>query len=160
MARDYKIRKCSSIKVEEERKGWKRMEVVNKKKSNISQIWRIFYVYCYYCHNFGHKSVDYRTKRKYLSKESKKKTRSVRRVAHGKMWRINEDSKNIEETNISRIKEASQDGEEHNSVIDKNDIHYDRKKDKDVKEYTIEDEDEGAEEEVSNGGGAKFECLF
>ena len=83
-----------------------------------------------------------------MSKESKKQTRPVSRVPHGKIWRRKEDSKNIEETKISSIKEVSQDYEEHNSVVDENDIHYDGKQDEDI------------EEEVSDGGGAEVECLF
>ena len=56
----------------------------------------IFYGYCHYCHKFGHKAINCRTKRKDLSRESKNQTRSVSRVPHGKMWRRKEDSKDIE----------------------------------------------------------------
>ena len=42
----------------------------------------------------------------------------------------------------------SQDYEEHNSVVDENDIHYDRNKYGNI------------EEEISDGGGTEFECLF
>ena len=63
-------------------------------------------------------------------------------------WRRKEESKDIEETNISNIKEFSQDDEEFNSVLDENDIHYDEK------------QDEYIEEEFIDGGGTEFECLF
>ena len=49
----------------------------------------------------------------------------IQKVPHGKSWRRNEDSKDIEETKISNIKEVSQDDEEFNSVVDNIDIHYD-----------------------------------
>ena len=63
-----------------------------------------FYGYCHCCHKFGHKVVGCRIKRKYLSKESKKQTRSVSRVPHGNMWRRKENSKYEQETKISNIK--------------------------------------------------------
>ena len=148
MARECKIRKISSTKVHEQRKGWKRMEVVNHKSQIFLKYEGSFYGYCHYCHKFGHKVVDCRTKRKYLSKESKKQISSVRKVPHGNIWRRKEDSKNIEETKISSIKEVSQDDEEYNSVVDENDIHYDGKQDEDI------------EEEVSDGGGTEFECMY
>ena len=47
---------------------------------------------------------------------------------HGKSWR-KEESKDIEETNISSIKKVSQDDEGFNSVVDMIDIHYDGNKD-------------------------------
>ena len=97
-----------------------------------------FYGYCHYCHKFGHKAINCRTKIKDLSRETKKQTRLVSRIPHGNMWRRKEDSKGEEETNISNIKEVSQDDEEHNSVVDENGIHYDGKKDEDVKEHTDE----------------------
>ena len=101
-----------------------------------------------YCHRFGHNVVDCRIKRKYLSKESKKQTRSVHRVPRGKIWRGKAHSKGEEETNISNIKEVSQDDVKHNSVVDHNNIHYSG------------NHDENTEEEVSDGGGAEVECLF
>ena len=64
------------------------------------------------------------------------------------MWRRKADSKDEEETKISNIKEVSQDDVKHNSVVDKNNIHYNGKHDEDI------------EEEVSNGGGDALECLF
>ena len=50
------------------------------------------------------------------------------KVPHGKSWRRKENSKDVEETNISNIKEVSQDDEEYNSVVDKNGICYDGNK--------------------------------
>ena len=64
----------------------------------------IFYGYCDYCHKFGHKAINCRTKRKYLSRESKKQTSLVSRVPHGNMWRTKSNSKGEEETKISNIK--------------------------------------------------------
>ena len=101
-----------------------------------------FYGHFHYCHIFGHIAINCRTKRKDLSRESEKQRTSVSNVPHGNMWRIKEDSKDIEEINISNINEVSKDDDEHNSSIDKNDIHYEEKQDGDVKEYTDEDEDE------------------
>ena len=66
------------------------------------------------------------------------------------MCRRKEDSKDIEEIKISNSSEVSKDDDEHNSSIDKNDIHYEEKQDGDVKEYTDEDEDEGDEEGYSD----------
>ena len=83
----------------------------------------IFYGYCHYCHKFGHKAINYRTKRKSLSREFEKQTRSVSRVPHGNMWRRNEESKDIEEINISNMCKISKVDDEQNSSIDKNDIH-------------------------------------
>ena len=48
---------------------------------------------------------------------------------HRKSWRRKEDSKYIEETNISNIKKISQDDEGFNSVVYMIDIHYDGNKD-------------------------------
>ena len=79
-----------------------------------------FYGYCLYYHKFGHKAIDCRIKRKDISKESKKQTRSVSRVPHGKMCRRKKESKGEEEKKISNIKEVSQDDVKHNSVVDKN----------------------------------------
>ena len=139
MAIECKIRKNSSIKFQEQRKGWKRMEAVNQKSQRFLKYEGSFYGYCHYCHKFGHKVVECRIKRKYLIKESKKQTRLVSRVPHGKIWRRKADSKGEEETNISNIKEVSQDDEEHNSVVDKNGIHYDGKHDEYVKEHIDDD---------------------
>ena len=74
--------------------------------------------------------------------------RPVSRVPHGKMWRRKLDYKDSEETKITSINEVSKD----DSVVDKNDIHYDEKKNEDVKEHTNVYEDD---EEEYNGG-----CLF
>ena len=60
------------------------------------------------------------------------------------MWRRKSDYKDTEETQISNISEASKDDDEHNSAIDKTDIHYEGK------------QDEDDEEEYSDDGG----CLF
>ena len=64
------------------------------------------------------------------------------------MWRRKEDSKGEEETNISNIKEVSQDDGKHNSVVDKKNIQYNG------------NHDENTEEEVSDGGWDEVECLF
>ena len=64
------------------------------------------------------------------------------------MWRRKEEPKGEEETKISNIKEVSQDDVKNNSVVDKNNIHYNGKHDEDI------------EEEVSDGGGFEVECLF
>ena len=64
---------------------------------------------------------------------------------HGNSWRRNENSKDIEETKISNIKEVSQDDEEFNSVVEKIGIHYDGNKD---------------DEEVNDGGGTEDGCFF
>ena len=87
MARECNLRNNSSIKVQEQRKGWKRMEAVNQKSQIFLKYEGIFYGYYHYCHKFGHKAVNCRTKRKDLSKESKKQTSSISRVPHGKIWR-------------------------------------------------------------------------
>ena len=65
---------------------------------------------------------------------------------HRKSWRRKEDSKYIEETNISNIKNVSQDDEGFNSVVDMIDIHYDRNKDD--------------EEGISDSGGTEDGCFF
>ena len=52
------------------------------------------------------------------------------------MWRRKEASKDIEEIKISNINEVSKDDDEHNSAIDKNDIHYEEKQD----EYECDEE--------------------
>ena len=57
----------------------------------------------------------------------------VSRVPLGKMWRIKEDSKDIEEIKISNISEVSKDDDGNNSAMDKNDIHYEENQDGDVK---------------------------
>ena len=49
------------------------------------------------------------------------------------MWRKKLDYKDSEETQISNICEVSKNDSEHNSAIDKNDIHYEEKQDGDVK---------------------------
>ena len=56
------------------------------------------------------------------------------------MWRRKSDYKVSEEKQISNISEVSKDDDEHNSAIDKNDIHYEGKQGEDVKEYTDGDE--------------------
>ena len=99
----------------------------------------------------GHKVINCRTKRKYLSRESKKQTRSVSKVPHGKMWRRKEDSKDIEEINISNISGVSKDDDEHNYATDKKGIRYKEKQDVYVKGYT--DKNEGDEEGCSDDYG-------
>ena len=56
------------------------------------------------------------------TKEQRNK-KLVSRVPLGKIWRIKEDSKYIEEIKISNINEVSKDDDEHNNAIDKKDIH-------------------------------------
>ena len=75
----------------------------------------------------------------------------VSRIPHGNMWRRKEDSKDVEDINISNISEVSKDNDEHNSAINKDDIHYEEKQDGDIKEYT--DKDEGDEEGCSDDCG-------
>ena len=75
-------------------------------------------------------------------------------MPHGKVWRKKLDYENSTETQISNISEASKDDDEHNSAINKNDIHYKENQDGDVKEYT--DEDEGDEEGYSDDCGILF----
>ena len=67
----------------------------------------------------------------------------VRKIPHGKMWKIKENSKDIDEINISNISEVSKDNDEHNRGINKDGILYEEKQDGDIKEYT--DKDEGVE---------------
>ena len=116
--------------------------------------------YCHYYHKFGHKVVDCRTRVKDKSLRRKQDTntsndrRLVSRVPRGHTWRRNLDYKDSEETQISNISGVSKDNVEHNSVIDKNEIHYQGKQDEYVKEYVDEDEDD--EEEYSDDCG----CLF
>ena len=71
-------------------------------------------------------------------------------VPHGKMWIRKEDSKYIEEINISNIYEVSKDDDGNNRSIKKNYIHYEEKQYGDVWEYTDEDEDEDDEEGYSD----------
>ena len=74
------------------------------------------------------------------------------RVPHEKMWTRKFNYKYLEETKISSINEVSKD----DSVVDKNDIHYDEKQYEDVKEYTDGDN----EEEYSDDGETKKQNLF
>ena len=76
----------------------------------------------------------------------------VSKTHHGKIWKKKSDYEDSEETQISNISEVSKDYNEHNSAIDKNDIHYEENQDGDVKEYTDEDEYEGDEEGYSDCG--------
>ena len=84
---------------------------------------RTFYGYFHCCHKFGHKAVDYRIKRKDEGLKRQINRRFVRRVPHGKMWRRKLYYKDSEETKIPSINEVSK----YDSVVDKNDIHYDEK---------------------------------
>ena len=67
------------------------------------------------------------------------------------MWRIKEDSKDVEEINISNISEVSKDNDEHNRGINKDDILYEEKQYGDIEEYI--DNDEGDEEGCSDDCG-------
>ena len=57
-----------------------------------------------------------------------------------------------EETKIPSINEVSKD----DSVVNKNNIHYDEKQDEDAKEYINGDD----EEEYNDDGGTEKECRF
>ena len=100
---------------------------------------KAFFGYWHWCYKFGHKVVDCRTRVKDQSLRRNQDTntsndrRPVSRVPHGKMWWRKSYYKDSEETKISNISEASKDDDEHNSAIDKNDIHYEGKQDEDVK---------------------------
>ena len=122
------------------------MEDVKQKSQRSLKNEGSFNGYCYYCHKFGHKVVGCKIKRKDLSKEFKKLTRSVSKVPHGKIWRRKEDSKDIEETKISNIERGFQDDEGFNNVVDMIEIHYDRNKDD--------------EEEITDSDGTEDGCLF
>ena len=76
----------------------------------------------------------------------------VSRVPLGKIWRIKEESKDIEEIKISNISEVSKDNNEHNRGINKDDILYEEKQD--IKAYI--DKDEGDEEGCSGDYGILF----
>ena len=67
------------------------------------------------------------------------------KVPHGKSWRRKEDSKDMEETEISDIENVSQEDEGFNSVVNMINNHYDGNKD---------------DEEVSYGGGTEDGCFF
>ena len=68
------------------------------------------------------------------------------------MRRRKSDYKDSKETKLSSINKVSKDNVEHNSVVDKSDIHYDGKEDEEEKEYS-----NGGE---GDDGGTKGECLF
>ena len=72
-------------------------------------------------------------------------------IPHGIMWKRKEDSKDVEEINISNIIEVSKDNDEHYRGINKDDILYEEKKYGDIKEYT--DKDEVDEERCSDDCG-------
>ena len=83
---------------------------------------------------------------KMKTKEQRNK-KPVSRVPLGKIWRRKEDSKDIEEINISNISEVSKDDDEHNYAIDIYGIHYKEKQDGDVKGYTDKNEEEGCSDD-------------
>ena len=68
------------------------------------------------------------------------------------MCRRKSDYKDSEETKLPSINKVSKDNVEHNSVVDKSDIHYDGKTYEEAKEYT-----NGYE---GDDGGTKRECIF
>ena len=93
MARECKLRNNDSVKIQKQRKGWKKMEFM-KQKDQIFLKYKVnFFGYCHCCHKFGHKVVDCRIKGKDQSTKSKRQRISVIRLPHGKMWRINSDYK-------------------------------------------------------------------
>ena len=75
------------------------------------------------------------------TKEQRNK-KPVSRVHLGKIWRREEDSKDIEEINISNISEVSKDDDEHNYATNKKGIHYKEKQYGDVKGYTDKNKDD------------------
>ena len=84
------------------------------------------------------------------TKEQRNK-KPVSRVPLGKIWRRRENSKYIEEINISNVSEVSKDDNEHNYAKNKKGIHYKEKPYWDVKWYT--DKNEGDEEGSSDDCG-------
>ena len=80
----------------------------------------------------------------------------VSRIPDGKMWRKKSDYKDSKETQISNIGEVSKDDDEHNNAINKNDIHYEGKKDGYVKVYIDEYKDEDDEERYNDDCGILF----
>ena len=87
MARECKLRKNAPLKVQKQRKGWKKIEVVKQKDQRFLKYKGKFFGYCHCCHKFGHKVVDCRIKGKDQSTISKRQRRSVSKVPHGKMRR-------------------------------------------------------------------------
>ena len=138
------------------------MEVVKQEDQIFLKHKVTFYGYYHCCHMFGHKDDDCRTKgkdqclRRKQHKHTKVDKGQVSRIPHRKMWRKKSDYENSEETQISNISEVSKDDDEHNSAIDKNDIHYEEKQDGDVKEYNDKREYEGDEEGYSDDCGIIF----
>ena len=57
----------------------------------------------------------------------------IRRIPHGKMWRREENYKDLEEIKISNISEVSKDNDEHNRGINKDGILYEENQDGDIK---------------------------
>ena len=66
MAKECNLRKNASVEGQEQKKEWKKMEYQRFLKHKGR-----FYGYCHYCHKFGNKVINCRTKRKDLSRESK-----------------------------------------------------------------------------------------
>ena len=111
-----------------------------------------FYGYCHCCHKFGHKATECITKGKDQTLKRKQETDTednkgqLSKIPHQNIWKNKsdcEDSKDIQEIRISNICEVSKNDHEHNSAINKDDIHYEEKQDGDAKEYTDEDKYEG-----------------
>ena len=61
MPRECKLRKIVSI---EAQKQWKKMEFVKQEDQRFFKHKGKFYVYCHYCHKFGHKAANCITKGK------------------------------------------------------------------------------------------------
>ena len=89
------MRKNAPVKVQKQRKGWKKMEVVKQKDQRFLKYKGNLYEYCHCCHKFGHKDVDCIANRKDQCMESKKQIYRipVRMARHGKMWRRKSDYK-------------------------------------------------------------------
>ena len=65
MPKEYKLRKNASVKVQKQRKGWKKMEVVKQKDQIFLKYKGNFFGYCHCCHRFGHKAIDCKINGKY-----------------------------------------------------------------------------------------------
>ena len=78
------------------------MEVVKQEDQIFLKHKRKFYGYCHYCHKFGHRDADCKTKGKDQCMESNKQGNRMppRRVSQKRLWRRKSDYKDSEETQI------------------------------------------------------------
>ena len=125
-------KKKATVEVKKQRKGWKK-EFVKQKDQRFHKYKIKLYGYFHCCHKFGHKVADCRIERKYQGLKRQRNRRYMSTIPYGNMWRRNLDYKDLEETKIPSINEVSKDDVEHNSAINKNDIHYDGKQGEYVK---------------------------